>query len=399
MTITMANKGLSRQEKIYKSLLEDIQNGLFKPGDYLPTVRELAKRFATSITPVYLAINRLAKEGFVSTTHGSGIQLVSNSAVEANVRRRPTIDFIGSTPNFESGAAPKRSHLIAASSDWLLWGLSHSKDVRVSVSHFRHQDQGEFRSTLAECLFSDAAVVAFAEPGQIGNEALQLLNRLQKSGRRIVHLGNREDLPQFDRVRSAFRDGCYMLTRYLLENGHRCLLRLNTSFSNWFELQKQEGFQSAIADWNSENADRAMGLTRSLDGIAPDPRGMTEASWDESLIREVLEFHPVTAILAPTDPSVLYLRYAASVLGRDDLEITGYDNSWSELESIPMHGGFIQKFPKAVRYDQPPVSVDTAAPELGAELARLAIKRALGELPDEPQTVTCGQHLVVPEAQ
>jgi len=388
----MTKHSHSRQEKIYQTLKKEIQAGTYQQGDYLPPVRELGLRFQTSITPVYLAITRLATDGYVTTAHGSGVQVVAQSGREAQVQRKPGIDFLGSTPNFLMGEAPRRRHLIIASSDWLLWGLTHSKDVRVAVSHFTYNNPQAFFDVLEECLYTESKVIAFAGQENINDKTLHLLNQLQKNGKHIAHLGNREDFPHFDRVRSDFRAGSHALTRHLLAQGHTCLLRLHTSFSNWYEMKKQEGFQSAIEEWNQEHDAQSLGLTRAVDLMKP-TGGVDEAEWDESLLREVLQFHPVTAILAPSDASVLYLRVAAAKLGREDLVIAGYDNTWDELEDIHPHADFIHKHFDKVRFNTPPPSVEVNAALLGTELAQLAIQRALGKLPASPQTVMCPQTL------
>jgi DNA-binding LacI/PurR family transcriptional regulator len=286
--------------------------------------------------------------------------------------------------------------LTPTTSDWLLWGLSHSTKVRVVVSHFRPGDPEAFYKTLEESRYTNASVVAFSDPEHIHPRTLKLLDRLQKEGKRIVYLGNREDLPQFDRVQSNIRGGSYALTRHLLESGHQCLLRIHPNVNHWYEAQKQAGFQAAINDWNRDQGTTVIGLTRSLAEISGSSQDIREIDWDASLLKEVLKLNPVTAILAPSDTAVLYLRQAAHYLDREDLVITGYDHTWHELDTPGQHDAFIRKHRDAVRFDEPPVSVAIDTSKLGSELAQLAIRRALGELPEVAQTILCDQELVVP---
>ena len=46
--------------------------GEFRPGESLPSVRELAKRLRVNPATVSQAYKELAREGFVETRHGSG---------------------------------------------------------------------------------------------------------------------------------------------------------------------------------------------------------------------------------------------------------------------------------------------------------------------------------------
>ncbi|WOO39539.1 GntR family transcriptional regulator [Rubellicoccus peritrichatus] len=395
----MTRKGRSRQQQIYDVLKREIQRNTYKPGDYLPTVRELAKRFETSITPVYQAVNSLASEGYLSLTQGSGIMMLGPEEGVGN-RRKPMIDFLGTTRHFSQNEPPQISRLTTAAADWLLWGLSHSKEVRVSVTHFPFQDDQDFYEALTDSLHSDSEIITFSDPEKLDAEAMRLLSQIHKAGKRIVYLANMVDVPEFDRVRSDFRNGSYALTWHLLEQGHTCLLRFHTSLDNWYETQKEEGFQAAIKDWNQTHSANVVGLRHlSFDenlGVA----GIKEEAWSLNELRSIVEQHPVTALLATSDPSVLYLRHAASALGREDLEITGYDLIWSELAQVSGHSEFIKKHSDAVRYSEPPISVEVNAPLLGSELAKLAIQRAMGTVPSKPQVVLVPQKLhTKPELQ
>lgn len=389
----MMKKGRSRQVQIYESLKREMERNKYGPGDYLPTVRELAKRFSTSITPVYQAINRLAEEGYVSLVHGSGIMRLDRSGESVSARRKPVIDFLGTTKHFDQNEPPQRSRLITASSDWLLWGLTHSKEVRVSVTQFPFRDNAAFHEALTESIHSDSEVVTFSDPEHYDKEAIRLLNEIHKAGKNVVCLANCVDLPQFDRVRSDFYSGSYALTQHFLEKGHTSILCFHTSYNNWYESQKQKGYLVAIQDWNDNKSTDVTGLTHPLFGEAQHKKGLKEADWSVEVLKEILDEHPVTAILATSDASVLYLRCAAYLLGREDIEIAGYDQTWNELYQLAAHAWIIKDFPETVRYSEPPISVEVNAPLLGCELAKLAIRRALGDLPPDPQTVLIPQVL------
>ncbi|MGQ9622581.1 MAG: GntR family transcriptional regulator [Candidatus Caldatribacteriaceae bacterium] len=58
--------------KIYKTLKEEIESGVYKVGDLLPSEDELEKRFGTSRTTVRSAVGELEREGLVLRKRGKG---------------------------------------------------------------------------------------------------------------------------------------------------------------------------------------------------------------------------------------------------------------------------------------------------------------------------------------
>ena len=73
MRTAVLKKSLS--EQIYDQLLDDILNGVLKPGDRL-TNRDLQDRFQVSSTPVRDAINRFSSEGFLKNVTNAGAQII-----------------------------------------------------------------------------------------------------------------------------------------------------------------------------------------------------------------------------------------------------------------------------------------------------------------------------------
>lgn len=49
---------------------DDIDKGTYTPGDHIPSVASLAKRFGVSIHTIRLAIDELAQEGVLEVSHG-----------------------------------------------------------------------------------------------------------------------------------------------------------------------------------------------------------------------------------------------------------------------------------------------------------------------------------------
>ena len=61
---------------IYREIINDIRAGIasgqLKPGDQLPTIAELMKRYESSDTPVKYALRILEESGVIETRQGKG---------------------------------------------------------------------------------------------------------------------------------------------------------------------------------------------------------------------------------------------------------------------------------------------------------------------------------------
>ena len=67
-----------RYVQIAAALKSKIQQGAFPPGSMLPSHKELAEQFDTSMMTARQALHVLAEEGLVSIVHGSGTYVSSN---------------------------------------------------------------------------------------------------------------------------------------------------------------------------------------------------------------------------------------------------------------------------------------------------------------------------------
>ncbi len=71
LQLTISGKrNLTRQ--IYRELRQRILDGRLKPGDRLPSSRELAEELAVARKTITNVYDLLISEGFLDTRHGSG---------------------------------------------------------------------------------------------------------------------------------------------------------------------------------------------------------------------------------------------------------------------------------------------------------------------------------------
>ncbi len=84
---------LPKYYQISESIREKIKDGNFRPGEKIPTCRDLSKYFKTTLVTVSNAIRHLEDNGYVDRIHGSGIfvsapkPVVSSSKVKEGMKK------------------------------------------------------------------------------------------------------------------------------------------------------------------------------------------------------------------------------------------------------------------------------------------------------------------------
>ena len=66
----------SKYEQIYRSIKEDIETGLYKYNDFLPSENEYTERFGCTRNTVRRALSLLTSEGYLLPQHGRGVQVI-----------------------------------------------------------------------------------------------------------------------------------------------------------------------------------------------------------------------------------------------------------------------------------------------------------------------------------
>lgn len=73
----------SKTQQIIDDLTAQITAGTLKPGDRIPSARELRERYGTSSTPVRDAINNLKARGFLVGDAGVGVFVADHPPIVA----------------------------------------------------------------------------------------------------------------------------------------------------------------------------------------------------------------------------------------------------------------------------------------------------------------------------
>ena len=77
---------MTKLDMISDTIISDIERGLLREGDQLPSEEKLAERHGVSVGTVQKALARLATSGIVSRQHGRGTFVTGSKVAAADVR-------------------------------------------------------------------------------------------------------------------------------------------------------------------------------------------------------------------------------------------------------------------------------------------------------------------------
>lgn len=89
----LQNSGVPIYQQIAEQLKEDIMSGKLKQGEYLPSIRGLAKDLKISVITTMKAYEQLAEEGLVTAVQGKGFYVNaqdSDMLMEQHLRKVET---------------------------------------------------------------------------------------------------------------------------------------------------------------------------------------------------------------------------------------------------------------------------------------------------------------------
>lgn len=105
----MSTSGPGKYQQIAQAVKSEIERGVYKTGDSIPTIRELAALYGCSPQTVNKATAWLAQQGYIESRQGSG-SIVSENRPEASPQRRPMLIDKARSVHLLSSADPENYH-------------------------------------------------------------------------------------------------------------------------------------------------------------------------------------------------------------------------------------------------------------------------------------------------
>jgi len=215
-----ASPGIPRHRAIYEELLAEIQSGVYKPGERMPSEALLCERFGSSRITVAKAFQGLQRDQLVTRRPGSGTYVESPSRPDALQFGLLIPDF-GTTEIFEP-ICQGIMRSPAAKSHSLTWGHSTGQE----------SDSVKVVENLCQQYISQRVAGVFFAPSEF-SQAMGEANRrigsmLERAGIPVVLLDRcYESYPgrsNFDLVGIDNHRAGYILTQHLAQTGAKRII-------------------------------------------------------------------------------------------------------------------------------------------------------------------------------
>jgi len=214
-------------------LIEQIEQGVFKPNDRIPTEEELVQITGLARATVRQAIQNLVNMGYLSRQRRLGTFVISRTA---STDKRTIVGIL--IPDIRTGYAPE-------------------------LARGAEDEAAKNKHSLILCSTDDLYVQADFQADQLIENSVNGVIFVPTAAsdvknRRIVEKFTRKNIPvvladrtipdlRVDYVTTDNFQGAYGLTEYLIRRGHRKIaIALSTLFST--ERQRLEGYKKALSD-------------------------------------------------------------------------------------------------------------------------------------------------------
>lgn len=331
-------------------LIEQIEQGVFKPNDKIPTEEELVKITGLARATIRQAIQNLVNMGYLKRKKRLGT-FVLNGSVESD--KRTIIGLLvpdirsGYTPELARGAedeAAKNKHSLI---------LCNTDDLYVKA---------EFHSQ--RLLENSIGGVIFVPTAASDEQNRKIVEKFTRRNIPVV-LADRiiSDL-DIDYVTTNNFEGAYEITQYLISKGHRKIgITLSTLFST--ERDRLEGYKKALDDHDIE-IDSSIIITDSGPFISN-----RYLQYARNLLKK-----DITTIFAGHDRIALLFYSVAKEMGisiPEQISIVGYDDL--DFTTVPL------------------TTMHQPIYEMGQESMKLIMSRIQGK-DIEPQKIVLKSYLV-----
>ena len=306
---------------VYEALLAEIQRGVYRAGDRMPSEAALCKRFLASRITIAKAIHGLQRDHLVTRRPGSGTYVERESRA-ASLRFGLLIPELGSTEIFEPICRGMMSSP-AANGHTLMWGNTAAGGVNSEPAaeelcrqFVTQRVDGIFFAPLeytAEDSLVNEHIIAEIERARI---PVVLLDRTYK----CYPERSRFDLVGIDNHRAGF-----VLTEHLLSHGVQRIVFAHRPGSASTVSARIAGFREALFQAGAAKPGKAGKR------LSSEPQGcVVEGDFsDMEFVREMLERSRPDAILCANDLTAARLmRTLISLEVRipQELRIVGFDN-------------------------------------------------------------------------
>jgi DNA-binding LacI/PurR family transcriptional regulator len=228
-----------KAEKIYHTLLEDIENGNYKTNSRLPTEKELCQKFKCCHNTVRKALERLIDEEKIESMRGSG-SYVKNDAV-SSANNFLSLMYMGDQrilTLIQDIALKQNCVLVFYSQNRTHWDLKSERKFFQRIKEQNHK-----------------GLLAFCSPASPYNE--DILQQIQASGTMVIHYEYyKETFPNENFILPDYRQAGYLGVTTLMLSGYHKLYYCGLENDGPYGKLQEKGFLTAINEHSSGALER-----------------------------------------------------------------------------------------------------------------------------------------------
>ncbi len=293
--------------ELYDKMLKDISTGLLKPGERLPSLNDICKRYAVSKITAIRVLEELEKDGYAEKIQGKGTFL-----------KRPVdafrIRLVLRLPDAGSG-----DYMLPVIAAYLQGIETEARENGISLEYLSR-----------ECLDNpepDAYYIIFASDIR----DCEYAEAISRVGGYAVFIHSREALASADTVRLDFRKGMEITTSYLISRGRRRIAFLGGSLESPWYAPRFKGYYTALEKAGLPLDVKLVGEVESAPSIESVARAFDRIMSDAGA-------NPPDAFVASDDLRAIVLMNLFRQRGikvPETFAVTGMDNRPSSRTSIP----------------------------------------------------------------
>lgn len=299
------NSPIPQYFQLQRWLVEQIEQGIFKPGDKIPTEAELVLMAGLARATIRQAIQNLVNLGYLDRKRKLGTFVLNWKTENQN---KTIVGLL--IPDIRAGYAPElaRGAEDEASQNKQSLILCSTDDLYLKAEY--HADR---------LIENSVAGVIFVPTAASDEKNRHIVEKLMNKNIHVVLADRNITGLKIDHVTTDNYDGAYKITEYLIKKGHKNIgITLSTLFST--ERDRLEGYKKAMSDYglqiNSE-------IIFTYDGRYADE---TYISIAKKMMKQRKNF---SAIFAGHDRIANILTSIASEKNLkipDDISLVGYDD-------------------------------------------------------------------------
>ena len=371
-------------ESAFRSLRQWLVEKKWNAGDRLPPEESLAKDLQIARGTLRRALKQLETEGLLVAARGRG-RVVAGSAGRGSELMSRVVAIISGLPS--TMKVGREEELEKAIEMGVAEALDEAEMHRLTL-----HPSGLKEEVLRRFLSDHPLGVVVT--GHVGgcDERRTLLAALAEHSIPVVVNSDGPELAAYDRVISDHEAGSYELTRWLIAQGRRRILRAwGVAKETYFIQMHDTGYERAMREAGLE----ALPPLDVPPLLVATERDEARATFEQRsrvfagyLLQHLTGPRPVDAIMVSTDSTTFPVAAACRLCGRmphRDVTIVGYDGYWANWPD--------REWEPTV----PSATVVKHNQRTGAELVRVLLERINGKAPDEPQRVVLAPEMVVIE--